>query len=109
MQDMDNYNRVCHAAGHPIAAAPNGGKLKTGASIITIMINMALTGGTLGKEAPLYGEKMDNGEEYMVSFQTKLLLVCVICVPWMLIPKPIIEVCMLPSHDDGDHASGDKV
>jgi V-type H+-transporting ATPase subunit a len=51
------------------------------------MINMALAGGKILKESPLWGDK-----EAQESLQLKMFVIAVICIPVMLLPKPIILI-----------------
>jgi len=81
-----DYNRICGAAGFP--TYPDD---PTPPSIITVMINMGLSQGSLGTgtnpENPMMGSK-----EFQESLQFWLVCAAGLMIPWMLIPKPIIEV-----------------
>ena len=59
-------------------------------SIITNMINLGLAAGDLGDEEPLWGDA-----EGQYKLQYRFFMIAVICVPWMLIPKPIILIARM--------------
>ena len=56
-------------------------------SIITLMVNMILKGGDLNG-TPLFG----NGDGQKLA-ENVLAIIAVICIFWMLLPKPIILIC----------------
>ncbi len=56
-------------------------------SIITNMINMALAGGKILAESPLWGD-----QAAQETLQLNMFLIAVICIPIMLLPKPIILI-----------------
>lgn len=71
----------------------NTDKGRLAPSIITLMIDIPLKLGKPGDykdgegPMPLYGE-LDG--EYQQSTQIKLLLFAVICIPWILVLKPLV-------------------
>jgi V-type H+-transporting ATPase subunit a len=56
-------------------------------SIIAVMINLALSGGSIGTEEPMWGS--GKGQAFI---QFWLLVIAFVSVPLMLLPKPIITV-----------------
>ncbi len=85
---METYNTVCA----DVAIYDTAGMI-TPPSIITIMINIALHPGDLNGQNPLYGGGDDGmSPDTMQGIQKYIILVAAICIPWMLIPKPCIEI-----------------
>jgi V-type H+-transporting ATPase subunit a len=77
----------------------------TAPSIITILMNIFLKGGSLGEVmdkrsgktiTPLWG-----GPGEQENFHFIILIICGICVPLMLFPKPIITYLRAKKHDTG--------
>ena len=68
-------------------------------SVITTLLNMFLNGGSVGEQGqklPLWGRDDYTKQE---TFQFYCLIICVICVPLMLIPKPIFEYMKMSSEE----------
>jgi V-type H+-transporting ATPase subunit a len=60
-------------------------------SLITTLVNIALAPGSIDNTTKLYGFGVNNNLQ--ANVQVYLLIVAVICIPWMLVPKPLIENC----------------
>jgi V-type H+-transporting ATPase subunit a len=58
-------------------------------SIISTMMDIGLKTGSTEKANAMWG---DAGRSSQDSIQVVLLLIAVLCVPIMLLPKPIIEI-----------------
>ena len=72
-------------------------------SIISQLLMIFLNNGSTGEEGhklPLWRK-----DDYTIqeSFQFYALIICVICVPIMLIPKPIIEYMKISNEDENEH------
>jgi len=72
-------------------------------SIISQLLMIFLNNGSTGEEGhklPLWRK-----DDYTIqeSFQFYALVICVICVPIMLIPKPIIEFMKMPNDEENVH------
>ena len=68
-------------------------------SVISSMIGMALNGGNLEKgQVAVIGSN-----ETQKALSIFLLLVALICVPWMLVPKPLIIDKENQLHKGGEH------
>ena len=96
-------------------------------SLITTLVNIALSPGNVSEDQRLYSPDTD----LQAQVQLIILLVAFLCVPWMLIPKPLIQNCQnkakarqladshghgaggaeahhdLNEHDDDDDEDGD--
>lgn len=82
-------------------------------SLITTLVNIALAPGVVDETQRLY--QTEDNPDLQANVQLIILLVAFVCVPWMLIPKPLIENCQNKrklaqmeqnghshSHDDDD-------
>ena len=72
-------------------------------SIISQLLMIFLNQGSTGEEGhklPLWRK-----DDYTIqeTFQLYALIICVICVPVMLIPKPIIEFMKMSNEDENEH------
>jgi V-type H+-transporting ATPase subunit a len=61
----------------------------TNPSLITTLVNIALSAGTVLPAQRLYSPDTD----LQAQVQVAILLIAFVCVPWMLVPKPLIENC----------------
>lgn len=60
-------------------------------SLITTLVDIALAPGSIANGSKLYG--WEDGDETQATVQKAILGVAFVCIPWMLIPKPLIENC----------------
>lgn len=71
-------------------------------SIINTMINIPLKGAYIEGDAFISDQKTNQ------NISLVLLLIAVICIPIMLIPKPIILISRLDHHEDEEHGEQKK-
>jgi len=74
-------------------------------SLITTLVNIALQPGSIDNGTKLYGFDSD----LQANVQVGILIVAFVCIPWMLVPKPLIENCQnqRKAHEITDHAHDD--
>ena len=96
-----------------VAETYNGGP----PSLISTLVNIALAPGSVDNGTKLYGYA--DGDDTQSTIQLALLIIAFVCIPWMLIPKPLIENCQNKrkaaagehshGHDDDDEEGHHEV